>query len=136
MRWNGHEEFMLEIGDSFEYSSAVSIRMQSRNKGKDVERSFSLLTPFLLPRLMYNCMQISYLTKTSSFKKKSDQGYNWKGILICWQFKTFSLQGISGNKQMAEHTYLVYYFQTRHAIKLVCPKFFFFCRELSLVVNK
>ena len=60
---------MLEIGDSFEYSSAVSIRMQSRNKGKDMERSFSLLTPFLLPRLMYNCMQISYLTKTSSFKK-------------------------------------------------------------------
>ena len=60
---------MLEIGDSFEYSSTVSIRMQSRNKGKDKKRSISLLTPFLLPRLMYDCMQISYLTKTSASKK-------------------------------------------------------------------
>ena len=81
---------MLEIGDSFEYSSAVSIRMQSRNKGKDKKRSISLLTPFLLPRLMYDCMQISYLTKTSA----SDQGQNLKWILICWEFKSFTLQGI------------------------------------------
>ena len=66
MRRNEHDEFMLEIGDSFEYSSTVSIRMQSRNKGKDKKRSISLLTPFLLPRLMYDCMQISYLTKTST----------------------------------------------------------------------
>ena len=101
--------------------------MQSRNKGKDKKRSISLLTPFLLPRLMYvyDCMQISYLTKTSTSKKKLRPGakfemnINLLGIQKFYTARHFTSRFAYnlGNKQMAYRTYLLTYTTFKHAMQ-------------------